>query len=392
MTIKHATTVTSSPTKPQLISIPLCRDTTATTLPSAPPIHHEQTIPNIFPATPPETPVCSIDFGTGPHEASQRGKERLAFEKIKARPTWTAVTISTPDSTKTLRDIPPVSTPKARPDTPRPFHTPVPQLSELTIWILTELEHSLSSHQREKLQLNSLVIQQLRLPSTQRRVPRSPPPTLPLSRFSTYNPLSSHPPSISVQTSNPPCTSSAPLLALRTIFPRAPLSLLDALQATILALHHVSSIYLPSPSQSPSHSSPPYPPSPSPSPSQNTPLQSPDISFIPSKARAMLGLQPSTTSRPMRPTLPSSWLRPQVLSWGERVEELEVGLGREVGKLIATCLAGEVRGERGNIEGPLVKALGEVVSLNERIALRDAMGQKHNGETGNGKDESKPEQ
>lgn len=371
MTIKHATTVTASPTKPQLISIPLRRATTTTTPSSAPPIHHEQTIPNIFPATPPDTPACSVGLGIHSYGASQQEKERLAFEKIKARPTWSAmppaVTISTPDSTETLRNIPRVLTSKARPDTPRLFQIPVPQLSELTIWILTELEHSLSSCVPEKRRLSSPVIQQLRLPSNERRVPRSSPPTLPLSHFSTYNPLSSHPPGIPVQTSNLPNPASAPLPALRTIFPRAPLSLLDALQATTLALHHVSSIHLPSTPYLASSSSPPYPPSPSPSLSQNTPLQPPDISYIPSKARAMLGLQPSTTSRPVRPTLPSSWLRPQVLSWGERVEGLEVGLGREVGKLVGECLAGDVHGERGEVEGPLVRAVGEIVTLSEGL-------------------------
>lgn len=370
MTMKHATTVTVSPIKPQLVSIPLRRVTTTNTPPSAPLTHREQIIPNTFPATPPDTPAWSVGLGIDSYKASQQEKERLAFKKIKARPTWNVmpptVIISTPDSVETLRNVPQVLTPKARPDTPRPFQTPVPQLSELTIWILTELEHSLSNREPEKLWLNSPVIQQLRLPSTERRVPRSSPPALPLSRSSTHKPLSSHPISIPVQTSNLPNSRSAPLLALRTIFPRATHSLLDTLQATTLALHHVSSIYLPSTSHSPGHCSPPYP-SPSSSLPRNTPLQPPDISYVPSKARAMLGLQPSTTSRPVRPTLPRSWLRPQVLSWGERVEGLEVGLGREVGRLVGQCLTGDMHGEKGEVEGPLVRAVGEVVTLSEGL-------------------------
>ena len=78
----------------------------------------------------------------------------------------------------------------------------------------------------------------------------------------------------------------------------------------------------------------------------------------------MLGLQPTTTPRP---TLPSSWLRPQVLSWGERVEELEVGLGKEVGRLVGQCMAGDGHGGSVEVVGPLVKALGVVVRLSEGV-------------------------
>lgn len=380
MAIKHATTVTSSPTKPQLISIPRRRATT-TTAPSTPSSHHEQMIPNFFPSTPPDTPATPLGLGIDSLEPSKKEKERLAFEKIKARPTWTstppAFTISTPDSAETLRLIPHPKFPKPRPDTPRPSLSPAPQLSELTTWMLTELEHCICGQLPGNLQLSSPVIQQLRLPPAQRRVPRYPPlpPTLPMSQYSTYSPLSSHPPTTPPPTANPQSgsMSSVTLLALRTIFPQASLPLLDTLQAAILALHHVSSIYLPSStslsqsSRSPSRNTPN---SYSLSSSQGIPLDFSDISYIPSKARAMLGLSPSTTARPVRPTLPNSWLRPQIMSWGKRVEELELGLGTEVGRLVRECLASDGQGKsegQRNGEGALVRAVSEVVRLGEGL-------------------------
>ncbi len=42
-----------------------------------------------------------------------------------------------------------------------------------------------------------------------------------------------------------------------------------------------------------------------------------------------------------------------------------MGLGKEVGRLVGQCMAGDGHGERVEVEGPLVKALGEVVTLSE---------------------------
>ena len=100
--------------------------------------------------------------------------------------------ISTPWSTGTVRHISQTTTGICRPGTPRPPLATTPQLSELTTWILTELEVSIKRN--ADLQLDSPVLVQIRLPPGQRKLPRTP-PTIPLSRFSGFGcPLSSHPP------------------------------------------------------------------------------------------------------------------------------------------------------------------------------------------------------
>ena len=232
----------------------------------------------------------------------------------------------------------------------------VPKLSETTAWILTELETSISSLPPPGLQLISPVIQRIRLPLTERRISRSSPPTLPLSRYSTFmGPLSSHPPNppytpghqiIPTQSRDLPSMPTHPTLALRTIFPHAPTHLLSSLQATYIALHYVSTIYLPS--------STPFPFMP---PSTHLPTPS-DLSDIPCKARAMLGIQTPTS----RPSLPTSWIWPETLGWKERTENLEVRLRREVKRLIREC---EKR-ETGR-EDALVKAVWEIVGVGEWV-------------------------
>lgn len=44
-----------------------------------------------------------------------------------------------------------------------------------------------------------------------------------------------------------------------------------------------------------------------------------------------------------------------------------MGLGKEVGRLVGQCMAGDGQGGRVEVEGPLVKALGEVVTLSEGV-------------------------
>lgn len=78
----------------------------------------------------------------------------------------------------------------------------------------------------------------------------------------------------------------------------------------------------------------------------------------------MLGL-PGLISRP---ALPTSWLRPQIMSWGESIEKLKMELGMEVGKLVRGCMGGCVKMEVGMEEGMeevLVRAVGQIVRMGE---------------------------
>ena len=240
-----------------------------------------------------------------------------AYERIKAKSTWTQTPPSSnPSSTGTVRHILREKTPPVRADTLRSTASIQPPVSDLNVWILRELEALVASIPHVNLQLDSPVILLIRLPAEQRRVPRKTPPTLPLSRYFP-SPLSSHPTHPSFEfplqaASLPKLPNNPTMRSLHIIFPDASLQILSSLQATYLALHYISTIRLPSPSprSSPSHCI-----------ETHSPLF-PNMSYIPAKARAMLGLQTPTT----RPGLPLSWTRPESRGWRERIEELECKL------------------------------------------------------------------
>ena len=353
---KYATTVTSSPSKPQLISIPRRY---ANIMPSlkGPSLDEKQTATSDWlPATPPYTPASPVGLGIHSPGHCQQDKEEEIFRRIKARATWSTAKTSLASSTHNSTDATsvryghPISNPTTRPENPRPLASPAFHLSEITMWILTELEASLACTSPVKLSLDTPVIQQIRLPSEQRKIPQPVKPTIPLSHFSTYKgPLSSHQPAGHCIISSAPRTSSVRMAACQKIFPNASFSVQSSLQATYLALHHVSDIYLPFPFPAGAASDT--------SRVGNDPTSIPDMPHIPSKARAMLGLQPAVASRPC---LPLSWFHPRSMSWAQRVDNLEVGLEKEVRRLIGECEGWEVKDEE-----VLVTALGELVMTGE---------------------------
>ena len=205
------------------------------------------------------------------------------------------------------------------------------------------------------LHLSSPVIQKIRLPSAHLEQRRTP-PTIPLSRFSTFK---SPPRSIPTQTpTTPPNSASSAahittqmslypkakpaLRILRTIFPHAATSLLSTLYATNLALHYVHNISLP--------------------PQHNYPSEhGTGISYIPSKARAMLALQIPGPRAP----LPSHWVKPHggFMEWPERIENLKAGLRRELGRVLREYVGCELG---VTVEEVMVRAVGEIIRLIEQ--------------------------
>ena len=305
-----------------------------------------------YPDTPPPTPASSQSMVGLGIESAADWKYDEAYKRIKARRTWTQTPPSSnPSSTGTVRRVAPGSTPPLRADTPRPTASAQSQLSELTSWIITELEASVASEPQVNLQLDSPVIVQLCRPAGRRRVPNKTTFTLPRSGYSNFNgPLSSHPahPSCklplhvtSPQVSPIPFTNLI-MRSLHDIFPHAASPVLSSLQAIYLALHYVATIRQPSPSSCSSPSSHGMP-------------------YIPAKARAMLGLQTPTT----RPGLPAPWTRPETQGWRARIEDLECKLSSEAVRVVRIC-----QGSHLGKDKSLVRAVGQVISLGQENAHR----------------------
>lgn len=353
----HAITIRTSPSKPQVICTPRRRAAINSFKPTTP-VCLDRGLSFPYSHTPPPTPA-SLESVVGLGlESVVDWKYDEAYERIKAKATWTQTPPSSnPSSTGTVQRVPPETSPPVRADTPRPTTPVQPPLSELTSWIIAELEASFASIPQVKLQLDSPVILQICLPAGHPRVPRKSPPTLPLSRYSNFNgPLSSHPIhspfKFPLEAASPqilPIPSTC--ISLPIIFPQAPSRLLSSLQATYLALHYISMIPLPPPSSD----SAPFP-----FIKTRSPL-SPNMSYIPAKARAMLGLQTPTT----RPSLPASWRRPETRGWKERIEDLEYKLRSEVVRFIRMCEGSEL-----GKNDALVRAVGQVVKFGQEDVRR----------------------
>lgn len=310
---------------------------------------------NAYPHTPPITPASSESVVGLGRKATVDKKYDEAYERIKAKSTWTQTLPSSNFSSRgTVRQVSQEKPPPVRADSPRPTVSGQLQLSKLEVWIITELEAAVASIPPVNLSLDSPVILSIRLPAEQRKVPRKTPPTLPLSRYSNFpGPLSSHPTQSSLEV--PLQAASLPNLpilptdltirSLRIIFPDASLQILSSLQATYLALHYIPTIRLPSPF----HCIETLPPLP------------PNMSYIPVKARAMLGLQTPT----IRPGLPLSWTRPESRGWRERIEDLEWKLRNEVARLVNMC-----QGSESGKNEALIRAVGQIVRFGQEETSR----------------------
>ena len=340
--VKQATTVSSSPSKPRMVFIPR-RCVTMKPAQPEPPIGPEWESSAMIPDTAPES---AISLGIDDFEGQKQEKQQQAFQRIKARKTWGTTTTN---PATTVRHTAPIS----RPGNPIPPPTLLPPPSETTTQILFDLDIMLNNN--ASLHLSSPVIQKIRLPSAPTKQRRTP-PTIPLSRFSTSKPP---PRSFSTQapTTTPTSASSAAhittqmsfypkpnraLRILRTIFPHAATSLLSTLHATHLALHYVDNISLP-----PQHN-----------PSWEHGI---DISYIPSKARAILGLQMPG----LRAPLPSHWVKPHGEGMGlrERIEKVKGGLRRELGRVLRECVGCDLGFV---VEEVMVRAVGDIIRLVEQ--------------------------
>ena len=340
--VKQATTVRSSPSKPRMILIP-GRRVTRKPAQLEPPLSPEWESSAMITDT---APKSAIGLGIDNFGGQKQEKQQQAFQRIKARKTWDTTTAN---PATTARYTAPIS----RPSNPIPPPTLPPPLSEFTAQILFDLEIILNSN--ASLHLSRPVIQRIRLPSAPTKQRRTP-PTIPLSRFSTFEPPPrSHstpaPPTptntgssaahITTQMSFYPKPNPA-LRILRTIFPHAATSLLSTLHAINLALHYVHNISLP--------------------PQHNYPWEHGKcISYIPSKARAILGLQMPGP----RAQLPSHWVKPHGggMGWRESIEKVKGGLRRELGRVLRECVGCDLG---VLVEEVMVRAVGDVIRLVEQ--------------------------
>lgn len=326
--------ITASPTKPRVYSIPRRRESHVPseerTSNSAP------GIPRPYPDTPPQSPTTpkigpGIDVGLKAREQRQRLASRSAQASSAIGPTTPPTSgSSTPYNAHTARYCPNQVMGLRRPDTPTPISIAEPQLSELSTWILTELETSMATVSRPALKLDSPVLQVIRRPARERQMPRTA-CKVPLSRYARLDgPPTGHPSSTYAAHQ---FSDDKSILALKRVFPQADNQHLCSILATHLALGFVFELQF----------------------LFNSSLISPSSSHIPQqvpiKARAMLGLHPTTS----RPPLPSFW-RPE-RSWKERVEVLKSSLEREMEMLVNDAIAPKSMVDR------LVKAVGEMADV-----------------------------
>lgn len=324
--------INTSPSKPRAYSIPPRYEPNVSSGAMTP-----GPVPSIsrrYPDTPPQT-RATPDMGLGIENrlSARKQRQRLAFDPARCPsdlgPTPPASGSSTPYNASTARRRSSRGTGKKGLEAPTLTSIREPRLSELTTWILTELETSVAGVCRPALELDSPVLQVIRLSPRERQVPRTA-SRGPLGLHSNLNgPLSSHPPSA-------PATQQCPpeklIVALRAVFPHADNQLLlRRVLATHLALRFVSEIHVLF------------------STSLTTVPSRHSSKHVPFKARAILGLPPMTSRTPQ----PSCWWRPEN-TWSERVEVLKSSLEGELEILISGAMA-----SRSTVN-KLISAVGEV--------------------------------
>ena len=408
--VQHATAVTTSPSKPRVISIPPRRVDAESSHGGSLSLSMSNFQPGVstfLPETPPQSPIPSIEtpqppaaplngFAIDAVDTNKQARQHQAFNRIRSRTTWSTTppssTVATLWASETVRqDAPPSPILPTFPTISRPA-TPPPmpvrsdlKLSELTTWIVTELETAMTGDISQTLQLDTPVIQQLRLPPKQRKIPRQTPLNPARSSFSAIQgPLSSHsspsnfaePPHEnsewpSLATKHMSAAPNAALSILDRIFPLAPRPNLSHLLTTIVAHQFICTLQTPLVQQiaatktSPfaaRHSRKTFPPTATASHMDGLP------EHIPSKARAMLGLPPpSSPKKPRdgRPPLPSFWRKVEKMEWKDRIGKLEAELRRSVRRLVRELVGGNEWKSGERWLDALVSAVGEAVMMEE---------------------------
>ena len=390
--IQQLTTVTHSPAKPKVVTIPRRRSSGSPL--KAPPLSLDG-LPRCTerrPATPPETPQSAIGLGIGSrtlhteaskHKVSSGRTAPLSLTPPNSR-------LATPRTRSTVRRTSNFNSQASRAEAVSRALQPCSPDKGAAVWVVGELEAAIHNHPTARLYLDSPIIEHIRSLCSVRLSQgiiqeRTCTGKLaaPHSRYSIFRPLSSHP--VAAQdaqyksltccedrfTNLPASPCNATLSALRVVFPHAPGALLDSLQATYLALNYVTALPCPGPSASSVSAS-----RSSPAPSGLT------FSSIPRKALATLGIQAPTGS----PAAGTSWLRPETPDMKgremktedsgiqqqkekERMENLQVSL-----RISVRGLLGEIEGRRlGKRDESLVRAVGEVVRCGEGAASQASM-------------------
>ena len=371
--------------------------------PKSPPVPNQATRSQIHPETPPATPVHLVSDSseldanaTGPTitsfvsedkdlKDSKEAKEQQAFNRIRNRTTWS---MTPPNSVfpplegmAKVRPIASMAGMRDRPPSPVPS-SPAREapINEAIKSILVELEKAMSQPtEAPKLSLDSPCIQQIRLTPTSHSLSGTA-QAGPANRSFTLNgPLSSHP--ATTYAGSPPQNSPASSLycpgsddpalsALQNIFPSAKHHLLSRLFAILLALNFITSLDRFSPSR------PPYG-----RPSQTSTLPRQSIAtapfsahslptHIPSKARAMLGLQPQPTRNTpsSRPPLPAYWMRQEERGWTKRIGALDRNLREDLRRIVRMCITVRADGGKdGEVEMEVVvRSLVEVARIGQR--------------------------
>lgn len=229
-------------------------------------------------------------------------------------------------------------------------------------WVLDELECMIVGFPKTKLQLDSPVIQHLRLQNMGRSADdsrlssRMSPSKAPHSRYSIFKPLSSHPiprqsmfPGLSPAPFDPlyptPPSANPTLGALQSIFPNAASPALECLQATYLALNYISTMRsapIPKPRLRPTD--------------PETPCRRPGM--LP-KARAMLGILSNRSPKTWRPQpqMPENWDDEP----SGRIGYLTLQLRNVIRHLL-----GDVGGRKmGAWDDAFSRAIGEMVRIGE---------------------------
>ncbi|KAL8720212.1 MAG: hypothetical protein Q9225_002905 [Loekoesia sp. 1 TL-2023] len=255
------------------------------------------------------------------------------------------------------------------------------QLDPSTAWIIQELEVLLVDFPMTALRLNSPVIERIRNETSSPPVPKQPAryrsSTAPHSRYSPWKPSTNQLVGLqsSIQGDHAPRSNRASrntradptASTLQTIFPNARPHHLDSLHATYLALHYVKSTC------SDFAAAPVSEVAASPrAASAKHSRSSSVVSEIPSKARAMLGLESPVPTSPSLPSPAKSWFRastpeldPELKT---RLENVQLLLETSIRKILV-----EIEGRSlVKQDDALVRAVGEVIRLGEQSSATQA--------------------